>query len=356
MPIKIIVIKKEYELKIMASNSLGSSEFSSPIRVLTQKSPLRVERLPTLSNAQFNEQRESICFDLEKPFSSSQIDYKSDHLTTAAINDFLVRVEIDLDEALLANKTAESEEFRKISGSNRKTTYLVNLNRMKYGQNCVPYTQLIDADSQQRNESSSSLALASSSQHKRRHQSSPFNVVTLDSTAMMNSVDALRLDSNNAPIAREAKFSNVDTFGYDFHDFIRLHRVNVSLCYANDSSICSQKIGVSGIKYLHFVSWLIFMNFNLKFFTLDYNPDLSAYLTLVAIGCSAVLIIFILLIASICCCCCRRDTNVSGGKRKQKGVGLKNDLNSKLVIKSFPIVTSQSKILLKVLVFKNKNK
>ena len=248
MPIRIIVIKKEYELKIMASNSLGSSEFSSPIRVLTQKSPLRVERLPMLSNAQFNEQRESICFDLDKPFSSSQIDYKSDHSTTAAINDLLVRVEIDLDEALLANKTAESEEFRKISGSSRKTTYLVNLNRMKYGQNCVPYTQLIDADSQQRNESSSSLALASSSQHKRRHQSAPFNVVTLDSTAMMNSADALRLDNNNAPIAREAKFSNVDTFGYDFHEFIRLHRVNVSHCYANDSSICSQKIGVSGIK------------------------------------------------------------------------------------------------------------
>ena len=87
-----------------------------------------------------------------------------------------------------------------------------------------------------------------------------------------------------------------------------------------------------------------FINLNFSISTLDYNPDLSAYLTLVAIGCSAVLIIFILLIASICCCCCRRDTNVSGGKRKQKGVGLKNDLNSKLVIKSFPIVTSQSKI------------
>ena len=58
---------------------------------------------------------------------------------------------------------------------------------------------------------------------------------------------------------------------------------------------------------------------------------------MIAIGCSAIFIFIILLIASLCCCCCRRKSSAKSSSVK------KSDINSKLVISSFPIISAQQK-------------
>lgn len=59
---------------------------------------------------------------------------------------------------------------------------------------------------------------------------------------------------------------------------------------------------------------------------------------MIAIGCSAIFIFIILLIASLCCCCCRRKSSTASKLSTKK-----TETNSKLVISSFPIISTQQK-------------
>lgn len=250
----------------MAQNSLGHSEFSSPLQIKTLQSELSGENLPAVTSAQFNEQREAICFDLESsnsPTIDSLIDRSiltessttNEASASSHMQDLLVRVEIDLDESLMlrmstANTSVEEEE--KPKQQPHKKIYLIESNRLKEGQNCISYSQLIEVDYRAKNDSVKKSK----------------NVVTLESgTAMMltNGEDpshsaASHSDSgvDKLRTAYSKYSSSVEYFGYDFHDFIRLHRVNVSVCYANDSSVCSQKIGVSGKSFRLINLFLIF--------------------------------------------------------------------------------------------------
>ena len=76
----------------------------------------------------------------------------------------------------------------------------------------------------------------------------------------------------------------------------------------------------------------------------DYTSELSMYITLVAVGCSAVLILVILLITSICCCyCCARRKQMSAElSRKASGSGV--PLDQSLVIQNFPALPKGQKL------------
>lgn len=269
---------RAYEFKIMAYNSMGSSDYTQPIGTVTQRTHLKADALPSLTNAQFNEQREAICFDLdsmaslfgkEEEKSGSKLTNNALQSSYKSLNELLVRIEIDLNDDffnefvttnrsnnndlfLMENSYSSSSSYTKKSGKNNgKKTYLVNLNRLKYGQNCISYSQLMDVDFRLRNTSRDGLVATAAATKKQ-----PNNVYTLDSATAMLINDQLTAATNVEKTMAYSKYSNVlnndndddssNLVGYDFHEFIRMHRVNVSLCYANDSSICSKKIGVSG--------------------------------------------------------------------------------------------------------------
>ena len=100
---------KAYDFKIMAFNSMGSSEYSPTVGTITQRTHLKANSLPALTNAQFNEQREAICFDLDS--MASLFDKSSTTMQTSykSLNELLIRIEIDLnDELLFANQTSDN--------------------------------------------------------------------------------------------------------------------------------------------------------------------------------------------------------------------------------------------------------
>jgi hypothetical protein len=77
--------------------------------------------------------------------------------------------------------------------------------------------------------------------------------------------------------------------------------IEISLCFSNDTSICTQEVIVA-----------------------DSIVDISNYFTLIAIACSILFIFLILIFVSICCCCLRKNQ--------------KND-DTKLVVKTIPTLS-----------------
>ena len=187
------------------------------------------------------------------------------------------------------------------------------MNKLKYGQNCILYSKLVHLDWQLRNTSRQlSQYLSSVAQADPRKK-----VFVLSSSlglAQTQSYSSIASSASSPSFSSaEATRGSVENFGRNFFEFKRMHTVNISLCYKNDSSVCADKATVY-----------------------DFNPDFSTYITLIAIGCSAIFIFVVLLVASLCCCCCRRKT-------KPAKPAAKSDINSKLVISSFPIISAQQK-------------
>jgi len=257
-----------YDFKILSYNSIGSSQFSAPIRVTTSKTQFLATELPSLKLAQFNDIREAVCFDLDASSDNN-------------LNNIIVKVDL-----LTVNKTTDSQR-----------TYLITLNKLKLGQNCILFPQLVEIDQQRQ-------------LLKSRPQLSPvkpsYNLLTLNQTKHHN-IYTLKTFSD------EIKHNNIDvsTLGSDFFEFKQLSQLNISICYVNDTQVCTEATTVN-----------------------DYTSQFSMYITLIAVGCSAVLVLVFLLIASICCCyCCAR---------KQQSQALKSSglpLDQNLVIKSFPTIT-----------------
>ena len=322
---------------MLAHNLLGYSESSQTAKTKTLKTSLKPDKLPVIQNAQFNEIREAICFDVEP---SNEFLLKN-YFSNQQLKDIVVKIDININDEVLSvgaqeltrpnktyslinkpKQTVATSTFRSALDEPQKQqtkTYMISLSKLKYGQNCILYSQLVDLDAQIRNSSSIRhqhlLGQSSLSKKKRIYslnpQPSSISASQISSSSS-NLISSLFTTASLKPMP-SAKVSYDINNAANFYDFKRLHKVNISLCYTNDSSICAEKVAV-----------------------FDYNPDFSTYITLIAIGCSAILIFIVLLIASLCCCCCRRRTN---SKAKQ---GLrKADLNSKLVIKSFPIIAAQ---------------
>lgn len=251
----------EYNFRVLAFNSLGSSPFSSLISVRTLKTTLKSELIPRIQIAKFSDIREAICFNLEH----------SDYAQQKLLRDLVIRIDLKYNE--LNNETQKD--------TNSIKTLLISLNKLKLGQNCIPFKQLIEIDLlQQKNSTLSSVLL---------NRKIVYSLTT--------------------PLVQHDSFKgqSADIIGRSFFEFKRFNSMNISVCYANDSNICTEQQLV-----------------------IDNNYDFSNYITLVAIGCSAVLIFIILLISSLCCCCCRRRNKLANKDKKAKIANQK--------LKSFPIV------------------
>jgi len=267
-----------YEFKIMAFNSIGASHFSAPIRVATLKTRFQARELPGLGLAQFNDIREAVCFDLDASGFGQDL------------NNLIVKV--DMSTVKNQNTSASSHDAQR--------TYLISLNKLKLGQNCILFPQLVEIDQQRQ-------------QLKSRPQLGPtkpsYNLLTLNQTNHLN-IYSLKTFSDYPEHSHVA----ASTLGNDFFHFKRLNQLNVSICFVNDTQVCTETATVN-----------------------DYTSQFSMYITLIAVGCSAVLVLVFLLIASICCCyCCARKQQQQTLKESRSG-GLPLDQN--LVIKSFPIIT-----------------
>lgn len=360
-----------YEFKIMAMNSLGSSEFTSPlVSTRTQKATLLADKIPSIQNAQFNEMREAICFELEptaefilNQFMGSQqlkdlvvkIDVRvNDELLSAAQDLYRFNKTINLitDRNLFASTTLasrqkatteksalgatlgslfnvnpakrgekeheeEPNEEKKMPSSQMTRTFLISSSKLKFGQNCILYSDLIEMDEKIRNLTKSTSANNKNMSARRK---SVFSL--MGGSAQLLSTPSL--SSSSASPQGDVDLS-MDSLSRSFFDFKRLHKVNVTICYTNDSTICTQQINVT-----------------------DYSTDFSTYVTFIAIGCSAILIFITLLIASLCCCCCKRNEKASKKTAQQK-----TELSKKLVIKSFPIVNTTTKSKCPILKIKN---
>ena len=281
-PVKQVEIKslqpeKIYEFKILAFNPIGHSKFSTAIRARTLKTFLEPHKLPELKLAQFNDIREAICFDIEQRSNEN-------------LKGLVVKIDINTASGFYnQNKTSEMYTNTK--------SYLISLNKLKFGQNCILFPQILAIDKQRQR-----LKTIVTNGHNLQ---TSFNIIASNQTKNSN-VYSLN-DANKKELISSS------TLGKSFFEFKNLNRLNVSICYSNDTYVCSDKLPVN-----------------------DFSADFSIYVTLIAIGCSAILILIILLIASVCCCfCCSRKQKKTTGKDIKKG-GVPLDQN--LVIKSFPAV------------------
>jgi hypothetical protein len=252
-----------YDFKLNAFNSLGSSDSTSTIKVQTLKTSLRSKKIPIVQNAQFNEIREAICFDLEPPndFVFGKYYFGNDKL-----NDLFVKIDVNLNDALVNAVSQELERFNKTAAAaatpislkdikyinNSKTkTYLINLSKLKYGQNCVQYLKLIQLDTQLRNTSkqlSYYLSSVSSADTRKKSFILNSNLGMAQSQSYMSSVMPVTAFANSKSSQEiDTKASLVSSsFGRNFYEFKRLHTVNITLCYKNDSNVCAEKATVYG--------------------------------------------------------------------------------------------------------------
>lgn len=287
--IKGLQPEREYTFKIMALNSIGESGFSESVRARTTKTKLQAAHLPDLDLAQFNDIREAICFDLQPKLEKLDLDG--------------LVVKIDLNSALFSEYFASNDNKTKLSSvKSDPKTYLISLNKLKFGQNCILFPQLVEIDNQRellRGKPKSDLFSGS------------YDLLTLNSTHKTSNIYTLK--SLNEASGQQQQHTKMGQLGKSFFEFKNTNRLNISICFMNDTQVCTEELTVN-----------------------DYTSEFSMYITLIAVGCSAVLILVILLIASICCCyCCARRKQLRTELLKKK-TGVPLDQN--LVIKNFPVL------------------
>jgi hypothetical protein len=272
----------DYDFKVLAFNVLGSSEFSHLIRIKTLKTNLKPENIPHIQVARFSDIREAVCFNLENNEFTNTNQFKS-------LRDLTVKIDLKLNHHNNNNSTSRSM-------GNEIKTLLINVNKLKLGQNCISFKQLIDTDlAQQKN---ATLLLNQQS-------------IGLSIKNQLKLLFAINSPARSQP---------VDIVGRNYYEFKHLNSMNISICYSNDTNVCTEQINV-----------------------IDNNSDFSNYITMVAIGCSSVFIFIILLISSLCCCCFRSKRNKTIVNKLDKKIIInKNKMNNNnvanLAIKSFPIV------------------
>lgn len=285
-----------YEFKILGYNSIGASKFTDLTYGKTLKPRLESNTLPILRLAQFNNIREAICFDITPRLENDLkgLIIKIDLSTVSNFFNFNVK-----------NKTNDGKE----SSLNSKT-YLISLNRLKLGQNCILFPQLIEIDRQRE-------VLKKNPLHGNRIQES-YDLLMLNQTHKSN-IYTLKTEISNS----ENLYGGSSKLGKSFFEFKNMNQLNISLCYSNNTQVCTEKVTVN-----------------------DYTSQFSMYITLIAVGCSAVLILVILLVASICCCyCCARkhektrDIVKTGGNSTLKKIDTQN-----MNIKTFPTLPGQEKL------------
>ena len=255
-----------YDFKLNAFNSLGSSDYTNTIRIQTLKTTFRNKKIPIAQNAQFNEIREAICFDLEP---SNDFVFGKYYFGNDKLNDLFVKIEVNINDALVNAANQELERLNKtlkqraattttvLKEINSKTkTYLINLSKLKYGQNCVQYSKLIQLDAQLRNSSRQLSyylnAAASTDPRKKSFILNSSLGMAQSSQSYLSPVmptSAFPTSKSSQEIL-DAKSSLISSsFGRNFYEFKKLHTVNISLCYKNDSNVCAEKTTVYGKFY-----------------------------------------------------------------------------------------------------------
>jgi hypothetical protein len=385
---KIVVLKglnaeENYAFRLLAFNSLGTSDFTQTLHIQTPKPTYQHEKIPSIEHAQFNDIRESICFDLEPNAEFMLNNDINSFQNNQMLRDFTLKIQLkrnmfaaDGSKRPTMNQRPAATNFNpftyyssfKNNQSNafqtnvEKTslpihgvinetkTFLINSYRLKFGRNCISYSQLLAIDAHQRNttlhnqldnknidnedeknkrvyilvqnlknqketESEDSSLLKQSDNDITTHSEASFYLVL--------STTALPILSNSSDSLLTTADYQTALFGRNFFDFKRYNDLFISVCYSEDLEVCQQKVNVS-----------------------DKRGDLSTYITLIAVGCAAILIFIALLIGSICCCCCRRRIDKKKQQKLRQHLQTQQQLQNnhkKTVIKGFPIVTIQPK-------------
>ena len=274
--IKGLQAEQTYQVRVLAFNSIGYSQFSLPLQFITLEKRLSPEAIPEVSKAQFDDSNKAICF---------HVDMKSPALPQGRLIEQLVlKLEISaVQDGFSVNKSSTDLSKRESQDS----TLLINLGKLKPGRNCIPFADI----------ASGSL---------RAHEAP-------ESVNQQHIYDLQLLNRSRDGIHKFGVAlkdpANPNQLGTNFLELKYFSKINISLCFANDSTVCTGEITVN-----------------------DYNAE-SYYITLIAIGCSVVLILVILLITSLCCCfCCAR--------KQQQASKASVPVDQKLAIKHFPAVTS----------------
>lgn len=235
-----------YEFKLLAYNTMGASEYSNKIKVKTLQTNLKSEAIPAVLNAQFNDIREAICFDLEPSLFASPhnvIDFNlNSYFNDKGLRDLIIKLEVDLGASNKSDSTKQKQ-------STSIRTYLISLTKLKYGQNCIQYSQLVELDWQLRNSSSTYSKLQSAGSmdviSKKKRIFMLNAAASITTTAHSQSPTSLLYSKSSNHLTISIRNSG-DILGRNFVDFKRHHKVNISICYTNDTSICAQEIHVLG--------------------------------------------------------------------------------------------------------------
>jgi hypothetical protein len=277
---------------------------SAPLRVRTLKTTLRQDDLPSIVNAQFNEIREAICFELEghstvesatataMATTSSTTKFSAYQQQQQQLKDVLIRIDISLNDELLnaakdiyqasiMNVTNKSilladnnsnggssrsksamleEDLLRLTEASTSRTFYISLNKLKYGQNCISYSQLVDLDSLARNMTGGTASLRQQQQQQQhllsmqklttsqKPEKRVFTLLPLSQLASLAAASPASLPSQSKALPNNANLlsSSFDTLTRSFYDFKRLNKVNITLCFVNDSNICANETIVSG--------------------------------------------------------------------------------------------------------------
>ena len=194
---------------------MGASEYSGTLRVKTLKSALKPDKIPRVKSAQFDESYQGICFDMN-PEENFLLDRFINNQQT---NDFLVKMDIKIKDKPEHNGNLQRSEPK---------TLFISMNKLKYGHNCIKYQELAELDSAPKNTSKTQISGSFAENRKM--------TLTLNSQI---STSELTLHSSLPNTNQPRAYLNSITRNFD--EFKKQNQVNISLCFLNDTFVCSEK-------------------------------------------------------------------------------------------------------------------
>jgi hypothetical protein len=217
------------EFKILAYNSVGQSSFSQVVSEKTLPAYLDEANLPTVKVAAFDDVQESICFEIE----ATELNF-----TTGLVVQLNI---VSASEYLLFHG-----QFKKMN-SNPIQFKIEDSKRNE--RTCISYLQIVSIEQEQQKMARISL-----------NQTSMFDLFSVKRTTATSII------------------------GDNFHRFKSLNKINVSICFAAMTSVCSDQVTVA-----------------------DPNSKLlAAYITSVIVVAAFLLVILIILLISKCVCSIKR--------------------------------------------------
>ena len=287
----------DYHLTLFAYNSMGTSDPAPQAACLvrTTRTTNSVARLPLIRNAQFDEIREAICFELAPPppplFStfmsaaaasvsavSSSSSNSNSNNKPIHLGDLLIQLQVShvvaasppplflatgnrsQSQVEAANSDEENEVVLQDEVAVIPHTISISLARLKYGHNCVLYSQLIEFEEANKFHNTitseynvnTTNATATADQRRRIfYLSHAMNAVAAAGAGFFSSSSnryvAYHQFGRNKTSQSSSSASPASLWlSRSFADFKRNNRVNVSVCFSNETSVCGQDLVVFG--------------------------------------------------------------------------------------------------------------